>query len=160
MTEVLLGAAKDRDALVRVHAAKWLFRRVRKAIVVAPLLREGVTDRDVQVRLAAVEALGELGAEGRIMELMETALQDRDVTVRLAAEEGLARGGAAMVPSLIEALKHKSPRVRAGAARALGLIGPPAKKAVEALRSLRKDSSEEVRGAVEDALRGIERSPR
>src|SRR5262249_26470144 len=94
LTEVLFNAVKDRDPRVRVEAAKWLFRRERKPAIVVPLLREGVTDRDPMVRLSTVEVLGELGAEGRVVDLMTTALQDRDVNVRLAAEEGLARGGA------------------------------------------------------------------
>jgi HEAT repeat protein len=155
MTEVLLGAAKDRDPRVRVYAAKWLFRRVRKPLVVAPLLRDGVTDRDVFVRLSAVAALGELGAEGRIMDLMATALQDRDVTVRLAAEEGLARGGAAMVPHLVEALKNRDPRIRAGVARALERIGPAAKEAVKPLLQQARDSNQAVRSAAVAALRSI-----
>jgi HEAT repeat protein len=155
MTEVLLGAVKDRDARVRVHAARWLHRRVNKPLVVAALLRDCVTDRDPLVRRTAVLALGELGAEGRIVELMSTALQDRDVSVRLAAEEGLARTGAEMVGQLIEALKNTSPRVRAGVARSLGLIGPSAKAAVKPLTALRNDADEGVRAAVQDALRAI-----
>src|SRR5205807_7329528 len=77
-------------------------------------------------------------------------------SVRLAAEEGLARGGAEMVPQLIEALKNKNPKVRAGVARALGMIGPPAgKPAALALVRLQKDTDEGVRSAVRDALRAI-----
>jgi HEAT repeat protein len=151
MTEVLVNGLKDRDPRVRIYSARWLFRRTRQARLVTPLLRDGVSDRDSLVRLATVESLGELGAEGKIVELMSTALQDRDVSVRLAAEEGLARGGAEMVPQLIGALKDKSPRVRAGVARALGMIGPPAKSALEVLLPLSKDPDAGVREAAREA---------
>ncbi len=156
MTEVLVNGLKDRDPRVRTYAARWLFRRTRQARLVVPLLHDGVTDRDPLVRLATVETLGELGAEGKIVELMATALQDRDVSVRLAAEEGLARGGAEMVPQLVEALKNKSPRVRAGVARALALIGPGAKAAVKDLLPLSKDPDEGVRESAREALGRID----
>lgn len=159
LTEVLLNGVKDRDWRVRVYAARWLLRRTRQPAKVLPLVREGLTERDPFVRLSTVETLGEMGAEGKIVGLMTTALEDRDVSVRLAAEEGLARGGADMVPQLIEALKHKSPRVRAGLVRALGLIGPAAgNSASKALLLLRKDSDAGVRMAVADALVSIHRN--
>src|SRR5205807_10372638 len=63
LTEVLFKAVKDRDPYVQVYAARWLFRREKKARVVVPLLRDRVVkERDAMVRLAAVETLGELGA--------------------------------------------------------------------------------------------------
>jgi HEAT repeat protein len=157
LTEVLVNAVKDRDPRVRAHAGRWLFRRTQQARLVTPLLRDTVTDRDLFVRLSGVEALGELGAEGKIVELMSVALEDRDLGVRLCAEEGLARGGAEMVPQLIEALKSKNPRVKAGVARALGLIGPKAKQAIKPLTELSKDTDETVRAAVAAALAGIAR---
>ena len=156
ITEVLVNAVKDRDPRVRVHAAKWLYRREKQALRAVPLVREAVTDRDVFVRLGAVEALGEMGADKRVVDLLLTALGDRDVSVRLAAQEGLGRGGADVVPQLVEALKNSGPRVRAGAARALGLIGPAARAgAARALTGLQKDTDEEVRAAAADALRSI-----
>ena len=53
LAEVLLGAVKDREARVRVFAARGLWRRTREERVVVPLLREAVTDRDVLVRQTA-----------------------------------------------------------------------------------------------------------
>jgi HEAT repeat protein len=152
LTEVLVNGLKDRDARVKVHAAKWLFRRNRQPSVVVPMLREAVTDRDWFVRLTAVETLGELGAEARVVPLLMAALEDRDAGVRLAATEALARGGADAVPQLVEALKNKNARVRVGVVRALGMIGPAALKAVPELQGLKKDADAAVRAAVEEAL--------
>src|SRR5262249_31745686 len=100
LLEVLVNGVKDRDAQVRAHAAKWIFRRTRQGKEVAPVLRDVVADRDVFVRQSAVEALGELGAEARVVPVLTVALLDRDPGVRLAAEEGLARGGAEAVPQI------------------------------------------------------------
>jgi HEAT repeat protein len=156
LLEVVVTALKDRDARVRTHAAKWLFRRTREAREVAPFLREGVTDRDVFTRVSCVEALGELGAEGRAVPLLAAALEDKNLAVRLAAEEALARGGPAVVPQLLESLKSKSAKVRLGVARALGLIGPAAKSARSALEALKRDKDPGVRQAAEEALWAIE----
>jgi HEAT repeat protein len=152
LTEIVVTALKDRDALVRTHAAKWLFRREKQPRVVVPLLRDGVTDRDVSVRVASVEVLGELGAEARVVPLLATALEDRDVLVRLVAEEALAQGGAEAVPQLIDALKNKNSRVRLGVARALGLMGPVAKGAKAALEGLEGDGNAAVSKAARAAL--------
>jgi HEAT repeat protein len=144
LTTMVVSALKDRNARVRVQAAKWLFRRERQARLVVPLLRDGVNDRDVAVRIASVEGLGELGAEARVAPLLTTALEDRDLSVRLTAEEALARGGADSVPQLIEALKSTSAKVRVGVVRALGLMGPAAKEAMKVLEGLKGDPNKAV----------------
>jgi HEAT repeat protein len=153
--EVLYNAVKDRDVRVRMQAGKWLWRRVRDGKVIVPLVRDGVTDRDVIAKLTAIETLGELGAESRVVPLLAQALEDRDVVVRLVAEEALARGGPEAVPQLVEALQAKSARARQGVARALGLIGPGAKAARPALEKLKGDADAGVRAAAEDALAAI-----
>jgi HEAT repeat protein len=155
ITEVLVNALKDRDIRVRLTAARWLFRRVRDAKVVVPLLRDGVSDRDLLARMTAVETLGEMRATDRVVPLLVQALDDRDPTVRLLATESLARLGAEAVSVLIDALDSKSARVRVGIARALTLLGPEAKKAHEAVKALSKDVDATVRSAAEEAREAI-----
>jgi HEAT repeat protein len=155
LTEVMVVALKDRDARVRLQAARSLWRRTRDAKVVVPLLRDGVGDRDVVARLITVETLGEMPREDRVAPLLVQALEDRDVSVRLLAQEGLARGGEALVPQLVEALGAKTARARLGAVRALGLIGPPARKALAALEALKKDGDAAVRAAAVEAAASI-----
>jgi HEAT repeat protein len=154
MTPVV-SALKDRDARVRTQAAKWLFRREKQASVVVPLLRDAVTDRDISVRIASVEALGELGAEARVVPLLTTALEDRDLSVRLTAEESLARGGAESVPQLIEALRSPSTKVRLGVVRALALMGPAANVATKALESIKGGTDAALSKAAAAALSEI-----
>lgn len=153
--EILSNALKDRDVRVRMQAARQLWRRERQAKVIVPLLRDGVTDRDLLARTIAVETLGELGADERAAPLLRQALEDRDVGVRLLAEESLARGGAEAVPGLLDALDAKSLRVRVGAVRALGLIGPPAKAARARLEKLAGASDAALQSAAREGLRAI-----
>jgi HEAT repeat protein len=153
--EVLASALKDRDVRVRAQAARQLWRRERQAKVIVPLLRDVVTDRDLLARTMAVETLGELGAEERAFGPLTQALEDRDLGVRLLAEEALARGGADAVPRLVEALGAKSPRVRLGAVRALGLIGPAARPALGRLGKLASEGDAALQAAARDAVRAI-----
>ncbi|MFO0843868.1 MAG: HEAT repeat domain-containing protein [Gemmataceae bacterium] len=153
--EVLANALKDRDPRVRVQAARHLWRRERQAKVIVPLLRDAVADRDPLVRAVAVETLGELGADESALPLLALALEDRDAGVRLLAEEGLARGGVGSVPSLLESLGAKSRRVRLGAVRALGLIGPAAKGARGGLEKLTAGPDAALQLAAREALRAI-----
>ena len=60
--------------------------------------------------------------------------------------------GPVAVPMLQEALKHKNRLIRAGAAEALGEIGPTAKDAVPALEGALEDKDEYVRWAAARAL--------
>src|SRR5262249_10980742 len=148
LLEILFNAAKDRDIRVRLHAAKWLWRRTKQGNRVVPLLRDGVSDRDAFARITAVETLGELDAEARAVPLVLPGLTDRDVSVRLAAIEGLARGGAGL-PQLEEALKSNQPRVRLGVVQALALMGKPA---APLLQKLIADSDRAVAAAAEQGL--------
>jgi HEAT repeat protein len=155
LTEVLVTALKDREARVRVAAVRALWRRTKQEKVVVPLLREAVTERDVLVRLLAVQTLGELGAEAKVTPLIFTALEDRDAGVRFAAVKALARGGKEIVPQLVPALKDKRAKVRAGVARALGLMGPRAAEARRALLEAAQDKDRSVKEAARKALQRI-----
>jgi HEAT repeat protein len=159
LSELVGKALKDRDGRVRAEAARWLYRRERQPRFVVPLLRDGLTDRDVRVRLATVEVLGELSADSRAAALLLAALEDRDAGVRLAAEEALARGGAAAVPEMLAALKGRKAKVRLGVVRALALMGPEAKGAVAALEALKGDGDAAVARAAAEALRAVRPAP-
>jgi HEAT repeat protein len=75
---------------------------------------------------------------------------------RFAPADALGRIGPAAVPDLVKTLDDPDARMRAGAVRALGAIGRPAKKAVPALERLsEKDPDETVREAAGMALKAI-----
>jgi HEAT repeat protein len=135
LTEIVVGALKDRAPRVRMQAAKWLWRRTRQAKVIVPLIQDGLADRDLAARLTAVETLGEMGTEDRVVGLLTSALEDRTPSIRLAAVEGLARS--VPVKQLVALLADKTPRVRLAAIHALALVGPDAKSALPTLLELR-----------------------
>ena len=60
-------------------------------------------------------------------------VDNRGTWIDLRAADELAQIGAAAVPDLTRALKHRSKQIRFTAARALGYIGEPAESAVPAL---------------------------
>ena len=70
-------------------------------------------------------------------------------------EDGLLMAPVYAVPRLLEALGAKSHRVRLGAVRALGLIGPGAKEARGGLERLTAGSDATLQLAAREALRAI-----
>jgi HEAT repeat protein len=154
--EDLLQALKGNDRYVRSSVAEALAKSGR-ADVGVPVLIEGL--KDVQVGMWAAEALGEIGAPARqaLPALLEAMKGDND-NLRRAAALAVVRLGETDngLPILIKALKHEVPDTRAYTAEVLGQVGPPAKKAVGALREAMKDESPAVRKAAAEALRKIE----
>jgi HEAT repeat protein len=133
LTEVLLQAAKDRDARVRIFAVRGLWRREQRAATVLPLLTELLADSDVFVRQTAVQTLGELPPSTNVIAPLLRALEDRDVGVRVAALFTLVHGGTGAVPHLVKALSSKVEKIRVGAADALRRIRPDSKAEVAKL---------------------------
>jgi len=87
------------------------------------------------------------------------ALRKADVDIRLRILPIVARlstrDAADFVPELIKYLAQDDWRLREGAAKTLGRIGPAAHQAIPALRRLIGDPVEEVRQAGRDALLSI-----
>ena len=128
LTEVLLNSGSRTATAAWARAAKWLFRRTKQAVKVVPLLPRR---RDGPRRLRPTVHRRDAGRDGRRGEgraaFVYGPAQTATSTYRPLAAEGLAHGGADVVPQLVEALKNKDARVKAGVARALGLIGPAAR---------------------------------
>ncbi|NKB65930.1 MAG: hypothetical protein GKR89_02605 [Candidatus Latescibacteria bacterium] len=130
-------------------------------------LRAAQQSPDESTRLDAIYQLGALGNEG-VAVLMaalkaESArswkanLERGDFTnpSQLESPYGLARAGAAAVPALIEALQDSDWWVRAGAASALGCMGPAAREAAPILAASLHDNNEWVCRNAADALGNI-----
>ncbi len=114
-----------------------------------------LADAALPLRLQAIAALGELGPDAReaIPALLQM-LKERGPAqanpntlsaAGLVASQSLARIGRPAVPALLNALASDQPRVRAGAAHALGLIRPPLPPALAPLQTALKDRDEHVR---------------
>lgn len=101
--ERLLALGSGRDKYVALRAAVQLERDGRTAAALATV-RAAADDRDPALRVAAMNAAGELGARGA--ELALAHLRDGDVDVRLAAARAAATVGRheAAIPVLVSAL--------------------------------------------------------
>jgi HEAT repeat protein len=121
-----------------------------------PALRKALLDTDNEVRAGACEALGGMGPSARdtIADLMRLFT---DAQIREKAVEAVANIGPSAVPELEYGLLSRSAEMRLGSVRALGRIGPPAKRAIPKLSPLSNDKSPDVRKAVRDAMLSIQR---
>jgi len=124
---------------------------------VAAQVAPSLTDKDPQVRRAAVKALGQMKDAVVAAPLLTRALDDQDPGVRLEAARALAAfDDPKALPVLLRALKDADPDVRAGAAEGLGTLHDPG--TVPALVKASEDADRRVRLAVLGALLEI-RSP-
>jgi len=106
----------------------------------------GNVKEDPAVRAFAAKALGYMPekARGEMPGLIQI-LGDENNEVRTAARWALGQTGPQGIPALREALKNGNPRIRAGAASALGSMDPAAEEAVPDLLSALKDEDRTVR---------------
>lgn len=153
LTELQVNGLKDREAAVRVYAARGLYRRLRDAKTALPFLREALNDRESVTKIAAIEVLGEMAEDEKVVALLSANFEDRDVSVRLATMEALARQGQKALPGLLNALESKNAKVQLGAIRTLGLMGESAKKAKAKLKAI---ENAPLKTAIEETLRMIE----
>ena len=121
-----------------------------------PALLSVVSDSSAVVRLAAVEALGNLQDPRAVDALVQALRNDTDAKVREAAAESLGEiDSPRAVPGLIAALgAERVPAVRAKIAWALGEIDDA--RAVDALSAAARDTSVEVKRQVAWALGELE----
>lgn len=118
-----------------------------------------VTHKDVAIRAAACAALGArltAGGDATAWKALRKGLDDRDAQVRAACAAGAADAAAAGVKSrpaywrLVELLRDKDERVRAGAVRAALLLEPV--KVTQELTPLNKEKSAAVLAALATGL--------
>ena len=114
---------------------------------VVPILIRSLKSPDAKVRKASATALAtvDLAAVGAT-EALWGSLEDADPIVRLAAARALLARRAPevdrAVDPLVELLAHEAAEVRRDAAMVLGDLGGPAKRALPALKLLRRDAKE------------------
>jgi HEAT repeat protein len=145
------------DMLLRQHRA---LRRLPYVLEVLPDPRPLVpalvlllADRQTEVRRAAAHALLRIGPAGAAaVPALICAMADADESVAHRASAALGAIGAPAVPALTAALAD--PRIRGGAAEALGTIGPAASVATAPLLLLLGDTTAtwRERGNAADAL--------
>ena len=111
-------------------------------------------DRSPYRRGLAVDALERMGpgAKDAVPALIE-ALHDPGVFGRFTVPMALAKIGSVAVPEIERAMnEHGSARVRRGCAKALGMMGPAAGEAADALQKALHDPDADVRMAAAESL--------
>ncbi|RJQ16227.1 MAG: HEAT repeat domain-containing protein [Nitrospiraceae bacterium] len=112
-----------------------------------------LNDPDPEVRIATIEAFGELKDE-RAVSYLTNALKDENEDVRESAVDSLAAiGNSAAVESIMGALDDDAPEIRETAVDALAAIGD--KRAIKRLEGLLNDPDEDVRESVMLALKRL-----
>ena len=89
--------------------------------------------------------------------VLELPKEETEDWVRRAADEALKATGIDAVPSLLDGLKVGNPAIRREAARALGLVKPPATRAIPALLAALNDPGDGVRTWAAKSLFEIDR---
>ncbi len=154
----LMDRLRDQNTGVRIAAAKAVWLVSGQTETVVAVLIEALPDK--QVGWQAPFILGGMGphAHAAVPALIEALkLEKVPRPLRTPPSTALALGkiGAAAVPRLVETLQSEQPRVRTGAALALGFIGPEAKAAIPRLVELLSDQELEVRQAAALSLSSI-----
>ena len=123
-----------------------------------PVLTEALADPDPQVRAAAAEALGHIGQlSAPALPKLYILLRDADADVRRKVVEALPNisRDTSMIGLLIGALSDSAPEVRRSAVTALGTLGTPTDRVIEALAHALTDPWAAVRAAAGLALAQI-----
>ena len=148
-------AMEDREVGVQLFAATALWS-IDQLPEVIPVLRNGLSDPDPDLRKTAALGLGTIGpqAKGAVPELIRT-LKDDDEMVALYAALALwsvNKQADLTLPLLINALHNKDRSVRVTAVDVLSRIGPPSKGAVRDLIELLRTGDPDMRARAADAL--------
>ncbi|HEX3149154.1 MAG TPA: HEAT repeat domain-containing protein [Gemmataceae bacterium] len=164
--ELMRQAATDQVVFVRWTAARALGRSAPAKPVAAAVADDVNTlavlaaDNDLDVRSAAVAALGKYGAAAKSASSVLLAAATRgDVEPRVVAIKALGAvetDAERTVPVLIESLKDSDLRVSRVAATGLVRFGPAAKAALPELRKAIQSTDPELRLAAAEAILAIE----
>jgi len=150
-----LDSENSDDKASERAAAVTTLARIDGADAIAELEHVMSTDKDDEVRIAAVTALAGMGSSNpRAISALVGALDNDSEPVRDAASEALSKPGKSAVPALIAALKSTHLYQRAWAVQALGRIKPLPDDAKHALKLALNDKSEIVKTEAAAALNG------
>ena len=159
VASLLAVALRSADDSLRAAAAAALgLLGVDDGLVLRSLMA-ATGDNEPDVRAAALEALTRLRPDSLTVHIAARLVrEDTSTVVRVTAVYAVAvsnRLDAQIVSTLEVALNDSQPQVRRAAAIALSRFGSAARSALNALRSVGKDSVASVRHAAEEAIRAI-----
>jgi HEAT repeat protein len=138
--DALVKELENEDAGVRSQAATalgTLGKTAAKQAGVATALTKALFDKELEVRLAAIQALPRLGPDcvPVLLKLLKNEKEDLSVRIQVARAAGLlGKDGKPFVDELIGLLTHKDAALVTAAIDGLGALGEVAQPAVPALK--------------------------
>lgn len=156
----LTDALGDRNHIVKQSAVIALGRLGSAAKSALPSIDKALAEETIDTRVDAVTAIYNItGDKQRVLPQLIAEVagdDDPDAAADLLATFGDAARPA--VPKFIKLLSSENPDVRYNGAMALGRLGPLAKDAVPALKTLADDEYADVRDAARNAIKRITQS--
>ena len=165
--QAIMARGSSDDPKIRSGVADALFHPTDHAAMTLPLVLKLVAETNTFIRANATRTLLHYGQATNIdlalrLAALEPALEFGDTSGRWNALETvltLKESAAPLARPTIALLSEKNERVRAKAAEAVGSLGPAAREAEPALRSLLDDKWAIVRESAEAALEKIKSRP-
>jgi HEAT repeat protein len=152
----LVPALENESAVSRWYAATALGRIGSDAETVVPALVRRLQDEDYRVRQAAARELAHFRPlDESVINALVAAIGDTSSAVSFNATLTLGGSGRPAVPPLIRYLMNESAAHRNQAVRALGLIGPDAREAVDILEKISLDRHKDLKHDVTWALKKV-----
>ncbi len=154
-TEHLLDRLKDKDALIRVAAARALASLPPAPEITIPVWEKAMKDADTTTVHHVLDALATLG-EPAVPKLVDILEKHQELRVEVAYTLGqMGPAAAAATDALAKLITDEDLHVAAEAIIALGKIGPAAQSAVPALSAALKQEDEKNSHAIVFALGNI-----
>ncbi len=165
VAEIIAQLQKGRPAQ-RVNAACVLINMGRPGAAAVPaLLRAAIDDPDLQVRMCAMGALGQMGSAAkcavpRLIAMIEDEKESHDVReVAISTLGDLGKTAADALPCLMKLAKGKNVEMVKMAAGNLGRVGKGDSTLVPVLLPLLKHENRYVRGSAAASLGEIGKQP-
>ncbi len=147
---------RDRDHMIRVHAALALWRITERPEFSVPTLADAINFSTGGAKSFSAVALAEMGpAAKQAIPALKIATRKNSGKIRVQAAEALwsvSKGNQDALQTLAIALRDSDPEVRWAAAYSLGELAPNNRMVIEALARRLRDVNDGVRVAAAFAL--------
>ena len=150
-------ATTDTNLMVKYAAVRALGRSAPlKPEIAVPVLAKCLLEEDLDIRIAAANALKKYGKEGlKALPSLEKMIANGDSDSRIAmmnAAVSLGTDGSPTLGEVAKNLQSEEPKVRIKAAETLGKFGKLSEAQIPKLQKSLNDEDSNVRNAVSSAL--------
>ena len=151
--KVITGLLEDKNWRIRRAVIESIMIQKRKSREMKDAVLSALKDRNEQVKLAALNAIGKTNDRKYNRYIIQT-LEDRSIWVRFRAAKILGdKKAREAVGPLLKLFEKDKGITRVAVARALSHIKD--KKALDAMKNGLKTRNEDIKKAIEDALESV-----